>query len=116
MYPVLKYVRLRRHDDSSFEIRFALPPQTHRQVAAEMLRTHSAHSAGWVELRPGPEARCFGDSNSLCLTPAADDSGYISAMLRGTALAAPARPHDVSRQEVAGMLPQLVEASKRDVA
>lgn len=92
MHPILKYVRLRRHDDSSFEIRFAFPPQTHRQVAVELARTHSPHSAGWVELRPGPEARCFGHSDSLCLTPAPDDGGFISAMLRGTALTAPPRP------------------------
>jgi len=85
----LKYVMFRHHTEDALDVRFCVAPTTHKHLANELASTHAPISAGFVEFMSDGTARAFGCSTSLCLAPAAEDSRFITAMLRATHRTAP---------------------------
>ena len=81
--PMLKYVRLRRGDETAFVFGFA--PMSHADLATGHLAAGwRPESAGFACLGPACGVTTYGESVSLNLRPREDDAGRIAAYYRVT--------------------------------
>lgn len=80
----MKYVMLKPLDGGMPQPVFAVAPMKHDALAAAFKDTHRPVSAGFFEFDRMGRGRTSGHSESLGLSPGADDAYFIEAMIRAT--------------------------------